>query len=593
MIFYRLFIILGLFCLLGTGVSAPSYARESAPAPASSDQIAPESATGIQETKAAQGKQFMVATAHPLATQAGFDILSRGGTAADAAIAVQLVLGLVEPQSSGIGGGGFVLYYDAKTGKLTSFDGRETAPRLAGRHMFIGDDGKPLPFYKAAVGGRAVGVPGIPALMETLHKSHGRLPWRDLFSPAITLAETGFAVSPRLSALAQADRQRLKHHVDTQLYFMPDSSTPLPEGHWLQNGLYAQTLRDMALNGTQSFYKGEIAKKISRIVQDDTRNPGLITPEDMAAYRVKERAPVCGAYRAYKICSMGEPSSGGLTLLSALGILNHFDLPAWGPDNVMSWHVIGEASRLAFADRNYYMADSDFVKTPGIHLIDPAYLAARAKLISGDKVIADVLPGTPPGWVDETPTSADRSVTPPGTTHISIVDGYGNIVSMTSSIENAFGSRLMVDGFLLNNQLTDFSFEPDHQGKRVANHVQGGKRPRSSMTPVIVFDATNKPILVIGSAGGSAIIGYVLSRVISMLDWNMDVNTALRISNVIHRGAGFEMEETASAMGDQLNAKGHPVEYKDLNSGLTAIDLRSGLYTGAVDPRREGAAKGY
>ncbi|MBN8520998.1 MAG: gamma-glutamyltransferase [Alphaproteobacteria bacterium] len=593
MIFYRLFIILGVFCLFGTGASAPSYSREPTPARESSDQIAPESATGIQETKAVQGKQFMVATAHPLATQAGFDILSRGGTAADAAIAVQLVLGLVEPQSSGIGGGGFVLYYDAKTGKLTSFDGRETAPRLAGRHMFIGEDGKPLPFYKAAVGARAVGVPGIPALMETLHKSHGRLPWRDLFSPAITLAETGFAVSPRLSALAQADRQRLKHHVDTQLYFMPDSSTPLPEGHWLQNGLYAQTLRDMALNGTQSFYKGEIAQKISRIVQDDTRNPGLITPEDMAAYRVKERAPVCGAYRAYKICSMGEPSSGGLTLLSALGILNHFDLPSWGPDNVMSWHVIGEASRLAFADRNYYMADSDFVKTPGINLIDPAYLAARAKLISGDKVISDVLPGTPPGWVEETPTSADRSVTPPGTTHISIVDGYGNIVSMTSSIENAFGSRLMVDGFLLNNQLTDFSFEPDHQGKRVANHVQGGKRPRSSMTPVIVFDSANKPILVIGSAGGSAIIGYVLSRIISILDWHMDVNTALRVSNVIHRGTGFEMEDTASAMGDQLNAKGHPVEYKDLNSGLTAIDLRSGLYTGAVDPRREGTAKGY
>lgn len=551
----------------------------------------PEAATGFTAKTAATGQSFMVSTAHPLATQVGYDILTRGGSAADAGIAVQLVLGLVEPQSSGLGGGGFVLYYDAKNRKLTTLDGRETAPSTAGKHLFRGDKGKPMEFYQAAVGGRAVGVPGTPALLHAMHGWYGRLPWRDLFSPAISMAESGFSVTPRLSALVQRERTRMNVSTDTKLYFFPDSSTPVNEGYVLRNPLYAQTLRSLALHGPDAFYQGELAERIVGTVREARHSPGLLSIEDMADYKVKERPPVCGPYRGYKICSMGEPSSGGLTLLSALGMLEQFNLAAMKPDDPKAWHLIVEASRLAFADRNYFMADPDFVKTPGAAVIDPAYLKKRAALISPDGPMKAAMPGTPPGWV-EPPRFPDEAIKPPGTTHVTIVDREGNILSMTSSIEDAFGSRLMVGGFLLNNQLTDFSFEPDYQGKEVANRVQGGKRPRSSMTPVIMFGPDGNPVLAIGSAGGSAIIGYVLERIVAMVDWKMDLQAALDMPNVINRGSKTEVESGAEILESQLKTIGHLTDIADLTSGLTAIEIKGGALTGAADPRREGVAKG-
>ncbi|MCB1530883.1 MAG: gamma-glutamyltransferase [Rhodospirillales bacterium] len=554
-------------------------------------RAAPESATGLQHPAVATGTEFMAVTSHLEATKAGYDILSRGGTAADAAVAVQLVLGLVEPQSSGIGGGGFVLYYDAQKRTVMTLDGRETAPALAGKHLFRGADGKPMEFYDAALGGRAVGVPGTLRLLEKLHKKHGKMPWRDLFSPAVALAETGFEVTPRLSKMVHQDYRRLGRFTDTRLYFFPDGVTPVRPGYFLRNPKYAAVLRKVALEGADAFYSGEIAQDIVKAVREVPENPGLLSMEDLEKYRVRSRSPVCGVYRGYKICSVAEPSSGGLTLLSALGMLEHFNLGELGPDNPKSWHLIAEASRLAFADRNYYMADPDFVETPGKALLDPDYLEKRARMISLEGALQNAQPGTPPGW-DAAPQQPDMAPKPPGTTHMCLIDRYGNIVSMTGSIENAFGSRVMTEGFLLNNQLTDFSFEPERDGQPVANRVEGGKRPRSSMAPVIIFDPLGRPFLVIGSAGGSAIIGYVLERIVALIDWDMDVQEALEAPNIIHLGTKIEMEPAAEPLSAGLKQRGHPVEIKELNSGLTAIHIKNGLYTGAADPRREGGGMG-
>ena len=336
--------------------------------------LAPEIATGIQAKKATPGAKIMAVTAHPDATKAAYDVLKRGGTAADAAIAAQMVLGLVEPQSSGIGGGGFVLYFDAKKGHLITLDGRETAPSLAGHHLFMGEDGKPMKFYDAALGGRSVGVPGLLRMLEKLHDWQGKLPWADLFSPAIKLAEKGFEVSPRLHAMLRKEKDRFEVDTKTKLYFYPDAMTPLEAGSTKRNPDYAIALRKIAQNGINGFYEGELAKKIVSKVREERKNPGLLSLEDMEAYEVKERKAVCSNYRRHKICSMGEPSSGGLTLLMILGILENFDLPEWGPNNPASWHVIGEASRLAFADRNKYMADPDFVETPDTLLLNKKYL---------------------------------------------------------------------------------------------------------------------------------------------------------------------------------------------------------------------------
>lgn len=552
----------------------------------------PEISTPVIKGVSATGSKFMVVTAHPEATRVGAEIIRSGGNAADAAVAIQLVLGLVEPQSSGIGGGGFTLYYDAASKQVYSFDGRETAPAQAGKYLFRDDKGQPMEFYDAALGGRAVGTPGMIRLLEMLHSRFGSKPWRDLFTPAITLSETGFTVTPRLVALIENDHLNLKTDSAARLYFFPDASTPLKVGQRYSNPPYATTLRKIATQGPDAFYKGDIAEDIVKKVQENLKNPGLLALEDLSGYQAIERKTVCGKYRAHMICTMGEPSSGGLSLLSTLGVLESFNMASTGPNNPLSWHLIGEASRLAFADRNYYMADPYYVQSPGEMLIDPVYLKERASLISMEKANPKIMPGVPRGWAKMLPAAEPVYPKPPGTTHFTIVDTKGNIVSMTSSIEDAFGSRLYVDGFMLNNQLTDFSFVPEVDGKPVANSVEGGKRPRSTMTPVIVFAPDGSPMLVMGSAGGSAIMGYVLERIVSIIDWQMDVVTALAAPNILNRGKGIEMEAEADAIAEPLRAMGHPVEIKMLNSGLSAIYMKNGLMTGAADPRREGTAIG-
>jgi gamma-glutamyltranspeptidase/glutathione hydrolase len=574
-------LLLGIFVLIQPLAAQPS--RPSTPEPATE---------GPKGTAAAYGSRYMIVTSNPDATQAGAQILQGGGSAADAAIAAQLVLGLVEPQSSGIGGGGFALYYDAASKQVHSFDGRETAPESAGQYLFRGEDGKPMDFYDAAVGGRAVGTPGLLRMMETMHKRFGAKPWRDLFSPAITLAETGFTVSKRLAALAEKDALRLRNFPATTLYFFPDAANPIQAGQRYANPPYGRILRDVALKGADAFYTGDNAESIVKAVQEDFENPGLLSLEDLANYKAIERETLCNKYRGHLVCTMGEPSAGGLSVLIALGILEKFDLGSLGPRQPKSWHLISEASRMAFADRNYYMGDPHYVQSPGKLLLDPQYLMERAKQIDPDKAAMKVNPGVPAAWKKYKGTAEPNVWKPPGTTHISVVDARGNIVSMTSSIEDMFGSRMYVNGYMLNNQLTDFSFVPEMDGKVIANRVEGGKRPRSDMAPVIVFDPFGKPLLVIGAAGGSAIPGYVLERIISVIDWKKDIAAAIAAPHIINRGKGVELEDGAADMAEPLRKFGHPVEMKELNSGLTAIYFKDGRMTGAADPRREGTAMG-
>lgn len=558
-----------------------------------SAQAQPEAATGLDigQSKTNAGKDFMIVTANPLATKVGYQILRAGGTAADAAVAVQMVLGLVEPQSSGIGGGAFALYYHKDSDELVAMDGRETAPLLAGKHLFTDKRGQPMDFMQAVIGGRSVGTPGVMRLLESMHKKYGTMPWESLFAPAIDMAERGFKVSPRLSQLIAKDKGRLTEITKTRLYFYPDGVYPLQPGELRKNPLYGVTLRTLSKKGADAFYTGPIAEKIVEAVQGEPDNPGLLSLEDLALYETKLRTPICGPYRSYLVCSMGLPSSGGLTILQALSILEKYNLQKLGPLHPESWHLISEASRLAFADRNHYMADPDFVDTPNKELIDPAYLKQRRALINRNAAMKDVLPGVPPGWKDKHRQTA-KGKEPSGTSHFSIVDRYGNIVSMTTTIEGAFGSKLMAEGFLLNNQLTDFSFLPEFNGYPVANQVAGGKRPRSSMAPTIVFNHKGEPVLVIGSAGGSRIIGYVLQRIISVLDWDMPIDQALAAKHILHRGNKLEIEQGGYPYKNALERYGHKPNLVSMTSGLHAIHFKKGKMIGAADPRREGTALG-
>jgi gamma-glutamyltranspeptidase/glutathione hydrolase len=548
----------------------------------------PEISTGSVAQSTLKGEDFMIVTANPHASRAGYDILKRGGSAADAAIAAQLVLGLVEPQSSGLGGGAFALHYDAASKRLTSYDGRESAPGLAGPFLFY-KDGKALGFREAAMGGRSVGVPGVPALLSHLHEAHGRATWMELFEEATALAQEGFEVSPRMAMMVEHGAEHLGRYAETADYFLPDGR-PLKAGAVLKNPDYAAVLQDFAFTGDSVFYRGRYGKAMVEHVQNIADSAGLLSLRDLADYRVKEREPVCGPYRRYIVCSMGEPSSGGLTILQALSMLERFDLRAMGADSTKAAHVIAQASGLAFADRGLYMADTDFVNTPGVALLNPDYMKARAALIDEDAPMEAFEAGVPPDW--EGPLferSAD--ITKPGTTHISVIDAYGNIVSMTSSIESAFGAHVMVDGFLLNNQLTDFSFHPfDGDQNLIANMVEPHKRPRSSMAPVIVFDHEGAPVLVIGSAGGSRIIGYVLQRIIAMVDWDMEIGESLAAGHVLGRGAAIDLEDEQHKAA--LEAMGHSVKVRALNSVLTAIMIEDDTLIGAADPRREGVAMG-
>ncbi|MFW8596068.1 gamma-glutamyltransferase [Cribrihabitans neustonicus] len=589
---------------LGAALSAPATAQEAA------DAVAPESAApgsiaaiseevaAAQEAKAAgrvvEAENWMVAAANPHAVAAGAEVLRGGGTAADAMVAVQAVLGLVEPQSSGLGGGAFLVWYDAETGELTTLDGRETAPMAATPLLFQDETGAPLKFYDAVVGGRSVGTPGTPALMEAAHRRWGQANWAGLFEPAVRLAEEGFAVSPRLAALVAGDAERLGRFPATAAYFLPGGA-PLAEGATLQNPEYAATLRALAEEGAKAFYTGPLAAKIVDTVTGAEGNAGVLSATDLALYHVKERPAVCVTYRAFEACGMGPPSSGALSVGQILGMLGQYDLAELGAESAEAWRLIGDASRLAFADRGRYIADSDYVPVPTHGLVAADYLAARAELLAGDDALPEVAPGAPEfDHAGLAPRLADdQSIELPSTSHISIVDQYGNVLSMTTTIENGFGSRLMTGGFLLNNELTDFSFRTHVEGAPIANRVEPGKRPRSSMAPTIVLK-DGEPVLAIGSPGGSRIIGYVAKSIVAWADWGLNLQEALALPHAVNRFGTFDLEAgtSAEALEGALAEMGYEVNIRDLTSGLHAIEIGEEGLKGAADPRREGIALG-
>ena len=580
----RSLVALGLFLLTTTA----------APAQQASDTVAPERATGLAAAKVVTAHEYMVAAAHPLAAQAGEKVLAEGGSAIDAMIAVQSVLGLVEPQSSGLGGGAFLVYYDAAAKRVVTLDGRETAPLEATPTLFLDDKGEPMKFFDAVVGGRSVGTPGTVMLMQEAHKRWGRKDWKDLFTPAETLAHEGFSVSPRLASLVAAEGDGLKTFETTASYFFGTDGAPIKAGTVLRNPAYADTLAAIAKGGAEAFYKGPIAEAIVDTVRMSGKNAGVLSLADLANYRVKERRPICVRYRALDICGMGPPSSGAVAIGQMLGMLENFDLKALGRDNPESWRLIGDAQRLAFADRGRYLADTDFVPAPIKGLLDKAYLGERARLLDGDKALGDdAVTAGRPEWDHAFNFGRDAAIELPSTSHFVIVDRQGNVVSMTTTIENGFGSRLMTGGFLLNNELTDFSFETHDEGTPVANRVEPGKRPRSSMSPTIVLK-DGKPLLAIGSPGGSQIIGYVAQALIAYIDWGMDIGEIVAMPHLINRFGPYDLEAGTSAekLAEPLRALGFEVRTSEMNSGLHAIELTADGLKGAADPRREGIAVG-
>ncbi len=566
-------------------VSGLAYAQDAA------DGFAPEIATGISERKMQTAEKHMIAAANPYAANAGLDVLNRGGNAIDAMVTTQLILGLVEPQSSGLGGGAFLVYYDATGDRLTTFDGRETAPMAATPTLFQDEQGEKLSFWNAVVGGLSVGTPGTVRLMYETHKAHGMLEWASLIQPAIEVAEIGFEVSERLHILIANDEERLSLHADTKAYFFNDEGNPHAVGHLLKNQAYAETLKQIAAEGADTFYNGPIAQAIVDKIQN-AANPGVLAMADLASYTIKEREPVCVNYRDHDVCGMGPPSSGALTVGQILGLVQPYDLAKLGPTSVDSWRLIGDASRLAFADRARYMADSDYVPIPTEGLVSPEYLQQRSLLLQGDRALESVSAGTPE-WDHVMLMADDQSIEFKSTSHFSIVDADGNAVSITTTIENGFGSRLMSGGFLLNNELTDFSFATHNEGVPIANRVEPGKRPRSSMSPTIVMK-DGSPYMVIGSPGGSRIIGYVAKTIIAHLDWGMNVQEAINMPHAVNRFGTYDLEDSTGATDLQgpLEQLGYDVNVRELNSGLHGIVIDDDVMMGGADPRREGVAIG-
>lgn len=551
----------------------------------------PESGNGRFEKKLTHAKEYMVAAANPYATEAGLRILEKGGSAIDAAIAVQTVLNLVEPESSGIGGGGFALYWDNANKQLSTYDGREKAPMAATEKLFQNVDGSKMSWWEALAGGRAVGVPGVVAMMEKMHEKHGKLPWAELFEDAIKLSERGFEISPKLAAsVAKRTNPALGRYDEAWQYFFPNGE-PLKPNSIKKNPEFAKTLRRIATLGSKAFYKGDIAKDIVAAAQGAKDNPGLITEADMAAYEAVERPPVCAPYKAYKVCGMGPPTSGGLTVIQILKLLEGKKLEQYEPMSLEAAHLFTQAGRLAYADRAKYMADADFVDVPVEGLVNSDYLKKRAELIT-DKDMGDASAGTPPN-ADQNWKVA-QSPEQPSTTHFSVIDKEGNGLSMTSSIEMAFGSTVMVRGFLLNNQLTDFSFLPEKDGEKVANRVEAGKRPRSSMSPFMVFNDKDELVMLIGSPGGSRIINYVAKTMIGVMDWKLDIQAAIDLPHVVNRNGSTDLEAETSAanLKEGLEAKGHKVNVRDLNSGLHGITIHVDGLQGGADPRRVGTSGG-
>ncbi len=539
-----------------------------------------------------RGKRHMIAAAHPLAARAGREILRAGGSAVDAAIAAEMVLTLVEPQSSGIGGGGFMLHYAAESGEVGVYDGRETAPQAANPHMFLDGQGEPRAFAQVVPGGLSVAVPGLLRFLEMAHEEHGRLPWAKLFEPAIELALKGFPVSPRLHELIARDKH-LKSFAQTGAYFFDPEDKPKAVGALLVNKPLAETLRLIAQHGADAFYTGPIAEDIVKAVNGAKRNPGAMTMADLAGYEAKRRQAACLFYRLWLACGAPPPSAGGITTLQILGILQRFDLAALEPGSVEAVHLIAEASRLAFADRDLYIADPDFAAVPAAGMLDPGYLELRAKEISLGASLGVARPGMPAAGADlgRAPGDGGDGLS---TTHVSVIDGDGNAVAMTTSIENVFGSRLMVRGFLLNNQMTDFSFLPNKGGAPVANRVAAGKRPRSSMAPTLVLDGQGRMVMTLGSPGGPWIIGYVAKTMVAVLDWKLNIQEAIDLANFSNRNGVTELERHTplAALRAVLEKLGHEIRTKPLTSGLHGIVITGEGLTGGADRRRQGVALG-
>ncbi|MCO5109596.1 MAG: gamma-glutamyltransferase family protein [Burkholderiaceae bacterium] len=572
----------------------------------------PEGASGYTEKPGWATTQFAVAAANPLATDAGYQVLKAGGSAVDAAIAVQMVLTLVEPQSSGIGGGAFLLHSDGQA--IEAYDGRETAPASADEKLFLDANGKPMAFHDGVVGGRSVGVPGTLRMLEMAHRAHGKMPWAALFQPAIVLAEKGFKVSPRLHTLLSNEKHLRKDPV-AAAYFYDASGKPWPVGHVLKNPELAAVLRSIAAQGSAALYEGPLAQAIVNKVRNHPNNPGRLALADLAGYQPKKREALCHDYRArehdYRLCGFPPPSSGALAIGQILGILNQTQAATLPLDQGLpshQWlHLYTEASRLAFADRALYVADPDFVQPPGgswMRLLDPAYLAERAALI-GAQSMKVAQPGTPgPLKTSQAPMPDQPEY---GTSHISIVDSLGNALAMTTTIEDAFGSRQMVTtnaarsgGFLLNNELTDFSFAPtDAQGQPIANRVQPGKRPRSSMAPTLVLDkATGQVLMSGGSPGGALIIHYTAKTLYGVLHWGLTPQKAIDLPNFASLNGPSLLEEKRfpPATVQALRERGAEVREMNMTSGLQAITRGQAhgktLWLGGADPRREGVVMG-
>ena len=562
----------------------------------------PEAATGRQEKGLAHAHSYMAVAANPLAAEAGRQVLAEGGSAIDAGIAMQVMLMLVEPQSSGIGGGAYLLHWDAKKRQLTALDGRETAPAAARPDRFL-KDGKPMGFQDALAQGRAVGTPGVLKALELAHQRHGKLPWSRLLAPTIEMAEKGFTVSPRMAELLRFMRPYMENRPDMRRLFYKDGAGPYEAGEIFRDPDLAAALRLIARDGVdKAFYRGPIGKRIAQHLKEAAGpdGPATVTEADLATYQAKERPPLCGPYRQYKVCSMGPSSGGGVLILQTLGMLEGFELKAMKPDDPRFWHLFAEANRRAYADRTRWLGDADFVAVPLAGLLDRGYIAGRAATIDEAKVVEqNAKPGEPPRKLGMLRPAVGDERDLPETSHLSATDRDGNILSMTTSVEAAFGSGIVSDGFILNNQLTDFSFQAERDGVAVANAPAGGKRPLSSMAPTIVFAPDGRPLLTLGSPGGTAIAAYVALTLVAVLDWGWDIQKAIDLPRLVNRNGTTYLEEGPDAprLKAALEAMGHQVEVRQMASGLHALAFpdaaggRGGI-DGAADPRREGAALG-
>lgn len=544
----------------------------------------------IASPTALLAKGGVVTAADPRAAEAGREILRQGGSASDAAIAMMLALTVVEPQSSGIGGGGFMIHNDGRTNAVETIDGRESAPSSASPRLFLGEDGKPMPFLQAVPGGRSVGVPGNIALAARASARWGKLRWSALFQPAIRLAENGYQVTPRLAGALSQVKGFWPDFPAAQAIYWQDGR-PKQIGETVKNPALAALLRAVAAKGPKAFYSGKNAAAIIAATGRSKRNPTVVTSRDIAAYRAIDREAVCTTYRQYRLCGMGPPSSGATTVFQILGMLERFDLKALGKDNPQSWHLIAEAMMLGYADREKYLGDPGFVSVPVAGLLDKAYIASRSALISPDHSLAAYEAGTPPG---AQPRTAAISSEVAGTTHFVAVDGNGDIASMTSTIEGPFGSQLVANGYFLNNELTDFTFAPEKDGAPVANRVEAGKRPLSSMSPTIVYGPDGKAVFAVGAAGGKTIIMQVAKTLIAHLDWGLSAQEAVAAPNIYFSGDAIlvEPETPLAAMQSQLAGFGRTVVTARMSNKANAAERTATGWQGAADPRSEGVALG-